>query len=338
MANERPVIPCHIIAGPLGIGKTTAILDYLHRHAPFQKIAVLVNDFGKVGIDSSLLSSQSPDSRVKNVPGGCICCSMLSQLVHHIDDLLTGDKITRLIIEPSGMASPMQITDLLKDHQQELSIEVRPVIVMLSAEGFDAQTYEKMPYYRAFTDAADIMVFNRCDKANEVKKRACQDWANQLKPVPKHVLMTSHGQLPDKLFDIENTSVPEATDETTDHQHGYHHHDDEPTMHAGGWTASANEIFEKDRMLINMMRICHQGINGIPITRLKGIFRTDAGWLSIHIANGEVSVLPSNWQEDNRMDWITLGSKLTENLLIDALYKPLAWRDNQQTITSEESV
>ncbi|MFG0247568.1 MAG: GTP-binding protein, partial [Phycisphaeraceae bacterium JB051] len=227
MSATRPIIPCHIIAGPLGVGKTTAILDYLNRHAQFQKIAVLVNDFGKVGIDSSLLSAQSPDSRVKNVPGGCICCSMLSQLVHHVDDLITGDKITRLIIEPSGMASPMQIINLLKDHEQELGIEVRPMIVMLSAEGFDAQTYEQMPYYRAFTDVADIMVFNRCDKANDVKKQACQAWAKQLNPAPDHVLMTSHGQIPDKLFDICHTSVePIKPNNSVNHKHSHHEHKD----------------------------------------------------------------------------------------------------------------
>jgi G3E family GTPase len=234
------------------------------------------------------------------------------------------------------MASPRQITKLLKDHEQQLGIEVRPLIVMLSAEGFDAQTYEQMPYYRAFTDVADIMVFNRCDKANDVKKQACQDWARQLNPAPKHVLLTSHGQLPDKLFDIPNTPAPEPnTDHAANQQH--HHHDDGPKMSAGGWISSAAEVFEKDRLLINMMRICYQGIDGITISRLKGIFKTDAGWLSIHIANGEVSVLPSSWREDNRMDWITLNGELTENVLIDELCKPLAWRENSSMIQHKES-
>lgn len=71
-------IPCQIIAGPLGIGKTTTLLAYLKRQQGRERIAILVNDFGTLGIDGTLLNANpgSPESpRIVSVPGGCLCCT-----------------------------------------------------------------------------------------------------------------------------------------------------------------------------------------------------------------------------------------------------------------------
>ena len=71
-------IPVTIISGFLGVGKTTAILDLLHGHPKNERWAVLVNEFGEVGIDGAALAGEG--YFVKEVPGGCICCTAQTQM------------------------------------------------------------------------------------------------------------------------------------------------------------------------------------------------------------------------------------------------------------------
>ena len=110
--HHPPEIPCYIIAGPLGVGKTSAVLHHLRTHASQQRVGVLVNDFGPVGLDGATLRSEAPETRVLNVSGGCICCTLLSELPKKIQQLLSEQALDRLIIEPSGMATPTQVIGL----------------------------------------------------------------------------------------------------------------------------------------------------------------------------------------------------------------------------------
>ncbi|MEM7577095.1 MAG: GTP-binding protein, partial [Planctomycetota bacterium] len=196
-------IPCHIVAGPLGVGKTTAILHYLRQHADAnqERVGVLVNDFGPVGLDSTTLQAESPNpdqTQVLNVPGGCICCTMLAELPNCIKRLTQAPEnpVDRLIIEPSGMATPAQVIDALRAAQDQLRLALHPSIVLISTPDFDAEMFDRMPYFRMFSEAADILVFNRCDLATDAKVQSAKRWAEQLDPPKLRVVTTTHGQLP----------------------------------------------------------------------------------------------------------------------------------------------
>ena len=227
--TAAPNTPCHIVAGPLGVGKTTAILDYLRQHASDQRVGVLVNDFGPVGLDSTTLQAEAPTTRVLNVPGGCICCTMLAELPKCIHRLASEQTLDRLIIEPSGMASPAQVIDVLRGTQRELNISLQPTVAMLNAVAFDEETFERMGYYHMFCEAADILVFNRCDQASASKIQRARRWATQLDPPKLRVLTTSHGQLPPQLFETsaqaKHNQEPAAHHHHHAHDHHHHAHD-----------------------------------------------------------------------------------------------------------------
>ncbi len=334
--TTTPKTPCHIVAGPLGVGKTSAILNYLRHHASRERVGVLVNDFGPVGLDSTTLQAEAPMTKVLNVPGGCICCTMLAELPRCIHRLVTEQTLDRLIIEPSGMASPAQVIDLLRGAQRELNISLQPAIVMLSTVDFDEETFEQRAYYHMFCEAADILVFNRCDQVSESKIKRAQQWADKLDPPKLRVFTTSHGQLPSELFDL-----PVATPQTHepaarghDHHRHHHHHDHshDSSVHPGGFVLDAGRSFDEKVLLVNLMRVCHQGIAENQVLRLKGVFHTHTGWQSIEIANREVSFRPSAHRRDNRMEWLTQPGVVDQTRMLMEIDRPLDWREIAQSL------
>ncbi|MEO0561722.1 MAG: GTP-binding protein [Chloroflexota bacterium] len=341
--------PCHIVAGPLGVGKTSAILHYLRNHAAEQRVGVLVNDFGPVGLDSTTLAAEAPSTKVLNVPGGCICCTMLAELPERVRRLSADPDIDRIIIEPSGMASPAQVVDLLRSAEGQLNIALRPSVVMLSAADFDEETFERMGYYQLFCEAADILVFNRCDKASDAKIERAQRWADQLDPPKLRVLTTSHGELPSEVFDhaIETATRQHhhpghahkhhehTHTHTHDHSHDHDHHHDhahDPTIHPGGFVLDADRSFDEQALMVNLIRVCHEGIADNEVLRLKGVFHTHDGWQAIEIANREVSLRPSAHRRDSRMEWLTQPGAVDESQMLAEIDRSIDWTEIAQSI------
>ncbi len=103
-ANEAGTLPVTIIGGYLGAGKTT-LVNLLLRNAGGRRLAVLVNDFGDISIDADLI--ESADEQVLNLAGGCVCCSIGSDLVSTLRELRTRfSGIDHVLLETSGVAMP----------------------------------------------------------------------------------------------------------------------------------------------------------------------------------------------------------------------------------------
>ncbi|MDU1108184.1 MAG: GTP-binding protein, partial [Enterobacter sp.] len=119
----------NLITGFLGSGKTTSILHLLANKDPAEKWAVLVNEFGEVGIDGALLSSSG--AMIKEIPGGCMCCVNGLPMQVGLNTLLRQGKPDRLLIEPTGLGHPKQILDLLTAPVYEPWIDLRATLCLL---------------------------------------------------------------------------------------------------------------------------------------------------------------------------------------------------------------
>ena len=104
-------IPTNVVTGFLGVGKTTAIKHLLKTKPADEQWAVLVDEFGEMGIDGALL--QADDNMVTQVAGGCTCCKVQSLSRVVLQHLIDEHKPDRLIIEPTGLAMPKQIMEML---------------------------------------------------------------------------------------------------------------------------------------------------------------------------------------------------------------------------------
>ena len=124
-------IPVNLITGFLGVGKTTALMRLLAAKPADEYWAVVVNEFGEVGIDGATLSTAGEGLQVAEVPGGCVCCTTSPMLRTALNQLVKARRPDRLLIEPSGLGHPAGIVDLLRDPFMAKTFEVRAVLTLL---------------------------------------------------------------------------------------------------------------------------------------------------------------------------------------------------------------
>jgi G3E family GTPase len=130
--SETSKIPLTIVTGFLGSGKTTLLNNILTNTNGF-KIAVLVNEFGEIGIDGALIVESDGD--VIELSNGCICCNIRGDLITTVDSLLSsGSKFDYLVIETTGVADPAPIAQtFLADVRMESIFELDGVITLIDA-------------------------------------------------------------------------------------------------------------------------------------------------------------------------------------------------------------
>ena len=129
-------IPTNVISGFLGVGKTSAILNLLNQKPSHERWAVLVNEFGEIGIDGSLLqNNQSTDSNIfiREVPGGCMCCTAGISMQLAIAQLLEKAKPDRLLIEPTGLGHPKEVLDILSASYYKEILSIQKTITLVDA-------------------------------------------------------------------------------------------------------------------------------------------------------------------------------------------------------------
>jgi len=118
MNSTHPInaVPTNIVTGFLGVGKTTTILHLLKSKPAGERWAVLVNEFGEIGIDGSLIQGQHSKEMgvyIREVPGGCMCCTAGLPMQIALNQLLVSSRPDRLLIEPTGLGHPKEVLQTL---------------------------------------------------------------------------------------------------------------------------------------------------------------------------------------------------------------------------------
>lgn len=121
----------NLITGFLGSGKTTAIRHLLAHKPEHERWAVLVNEFGEIGIDGALLADSG--AVLKEIPGGCMCCVNGLPMQVGLNMLLQQTKPDRLLIEPTGLGHPKQILSLLTQESYAGWIDLQATLCLLDA-------------------------------------------------------------------------------------------------------------------------------------------------------------------------------------------------------------
>lgn len=162
-------INTNIITGFLGVGKTTLIKALL-AHKPNNEVwAVLVNEFGEIGIDGGLLNSASDAAGVviKEVPGGCLCCAAGVPTQVAINQIIQQAKPDRLLIEPTGLGHPAEIVKLLQAPHLQNIITLQTSLCLVDARKVSDSRYCNHDIFIQQLQIADTVIANKAQHYDE---------------------------------------------------------------------------------------------------------------------------------------------------------------------------
>ncbi len=250
-------IPVTVISGFLGAGKTTLVRHLLQNNQG-RRIAVLVNEFGEVGIDGDLLRScqicdeeESPDSNIVELTNGCLCCTVQEEFYPTMQELLKRrDKIDCLLIETSGLALPKPLIQAFRWPAIRNSATVDGVVTVVdcyalaagnlvgdidaleSQRQADPNLEHETPIEELFEDqlaCADMVLLTKTDLVAPQILNKIKTWLkNELQPGVK-IVTTSQGKIDPNLLLGFNAAVEDHLDSRHSHhdREAEHEHDDD---------------------------------------------------------------------------------------------------------------
>jgi G3E family GTPase len=155
-------IPVHVIAGPLGAGKTSLIRQLMAQRPADERWAVLINEFGQVGLDAALLTTAEDGIALGEVAGGCLCCVNGAPFQVGLGRLLRQARPQRVFIEPSGLGHPAQLLRQLREPPWQGVLAVQPSVLVLDALALSGGQPLPDAQREALADAG-LLVMNKAE-------------------------------------------------------------------------------------------------------------------------------------------------------------------------------
>jgi len=152
-----------LISGFLGSGKTTVVLSTIDEitKRKHKKVVVIVNDFGKIGIDGKVMEKYG--LKVREMPSGCICCTLGSDLLTTLRDVAEAFKPDLVVIEPTGVADPEAIHSTLKLYVGP-PIESTKIVIIVDVERYEVISKALERPLKNQLKAAQIIILNKMDR------------------------------------------------------------------------------------------------------------------------------------------------------------------------------
>lgn len=299
--RRNHTIPANLVTGFLGVGKTTAIRNLLEQRPEIERWAVLVNEFGEIGVDGGLLADTGV--ALEEIPGGCLCCVSAQMFTVGLNRLIRQQDPDRILIEPTGLGHPAQIIRTLTEPPYDGVLDLRATVTLMDARHLHSLRHREHPTWRDQIALADILVANKLDLYTEADREALRDFVTHM-PTPRPVVVeTSHGRIEQECLshprlDRGGALFPEARaflQAQAQQVHGldqHHHHaagavpDDWVTVDTrGDGYIGRSWWLPFDRALD--YAALQQLVAGFSGERLKGLLYTDQGWRQLNRVNGD---------------------------------------------------
>lgn len=347
-------IPTSLITGFLGVGKTTAILQLLTNKPKGENWAVLVNEFGEVGIDSALLASNvtERDSSengvfIREVPGGCMCCASGVPMQVALNQLITKAKPDRLIIEPTGLGHPKEVVDVLTSGKYKEIISLQAIFCLVDARNLNDTRYTEHPSFIQQLKVADTILAAKADKYSAQDKKNLSRFIakNHLNDKALHLIQQGNID-PSWLTQDSNTAIstkpmigiakPSLKDQSREielsninslkksqalqaqlEQNGFielNNHGE--GYFSKGWIFSNKYIFDYQQLMTL--------ITSLNIARAKGVLLTEKGSYSFNKAGSDFNCNKVTDSKESRIELIDTNksvlAKVTSEQLVERLF------------------
>lgn len=329
MAEQQPLanIPTNIITGFLGVGKTTAI-EYLLRSKPaHEKWAVLVNEFGEVGIDASLVAGKHDQQQgvyLREVPGGCMCCASGLPMQIALNMLLQTAQPDRLLIEPTGLGHPKEVLAVLSNGYYRNVLKLQATLTLVDARKLADTRYTENETFAQQIAIADILIANKADLYQADDHERLRQLSQNNPQLPVHTV--EHGQLDVEWLQSGSryNRVETADEEPTARAVvatsfapqlpacGYLRIDNRGQgFNSSGWLFDADFVFDNQAL--------YHLLTGIDAVRLKAVFITNDGVFGYNQVDGVLSCVELDDALDSRIEIIISDNAALDDLQDDLL-------------------
>ena len=270
-----------LVYGFLGAGKTTLLRRLIPRLQPLGRTAVLVNEFGREGIDQHVL--RSADVRVRELTGGCICCEVRGDLLAALVQISRDVAPERLVVEPTGLAAPYMLGQVFTQAEVREIAQVDSVVTVVDAARYAVARQAFGDFYVDQMRVADVLAINKADIATPEQIETARDAARQLNP-DAALAVTSYADLDLDLVMAAiaaSRSAPAAANGA---------HGEQPELSTLGLERATlrPEPLARDH-LDRWLAALARGDYG-DVVRAKGVVRADNATVLVDVVMGEVDV------------------------------------------------
>lgn len=319
-----------IISGFLGAGKTTLIKKLLKEQLAGEKIVLIENEFGEIGIDGNLF--KSADIEIKEMNAGCICCSLVGNFTAAIKEVLRRFSPDRILIEPSGVGKLSEVLLSCQKLSKTLPVTVNMRLTVADALKYRMYIRNFAEFYQNQLAYAETVVLSRTQKIDGPKLEAVVADIRRRNP-SANILTTPWEDLPSsKILEIAESGSDDPFGEQlavlarvqkhpgpaeSGHSHaedGHHHADDVFET----WGQETPHLFEKAAIQRALDALGDERFG--EIIRAKGIVPVGGGeWIQFDYVPGESSLRPIEPDYTGRL--CVIGSHLDREELTKLFFE-----------------
>lgn len=348
MEAPKQGMPVTIITGFLGSGKTT-LLNHILTNQKGLRTAVLVNEFGEIGIDNELIVST--DDNMVELSNGCICCTINNDLVDAVYKVLERqDNIDYLVVETTGLADPLPVAlTFLSSELRDLT-RLDSIITVVDAANYSLDLFNSQAAYSQIA-YGDVILLNKTDLVSESELTRLEQKINEIKEGSR-IIRTRNSQVPlalilsvglfesDRYFHTEaahSHNHDHSHDHNHDHSHCEHdhehgsecghdhhdhaHHDHNHSHHLenDGFTSIS---FQSDQpLLIRKFQYFLDNLLPNNVFRAKGImwFAESPKRHIFHLCGKRFTMDDDEWKGPQKNQVVLIGQNLDEKTLMEQL-------------------